>query len=145
MHDAQRAFIAKKHVGSIVVTMQGRHEDYPDPGVPDAAALCRRGLCLGAGNAIETAIASVVVLDTDAGLTGCREFCPCGESYMESHSQGVVGTIRLLAPHLLGTDLRQVAMVEQLMDRAIRGHGYAKVPVDAACWDLLGKATGQPV
>jgi L-alanine-DL-glutamate epimerase-like enolase superfamily enzyme len=27
----------------------------------------------------------------------------------------------------------------------MRGHGYAKSPFDAACWDLLGKATGQPV
>ena len=28
----------------------------------------------GAGNAITTAIASVVVIDTDAGLQGCGEF-----------------------------------------------------------------------
>ena len=99
----------------------------------------------GAGNAIETAVSSVVVLDTDAGLSGCGEFCPCGENYMEAHSQGVVGTIRLLAPHLLGADPRHVAAIEQLMDFAVRGHGYAKAPVDAACWDLLGKTTGQPV
>jgi L-alanine-DL-glutamate epimerase-like enolase superfamily enzyme len=36
----------------------------------------------GAGNAIETAMASVVVIGTDAGLQGCGEFTPCGENYM---------------------------------------------------------------
>ena len=43
----------------------------------------------GAGNAIETAMASVVVLRTDAGLLGCGEFTPCGENYMVAHSEGV--------------------------------------------------------
>ncbi len=99
----------------------------------------------GAGNRIETAISNVVVIDTDSGLTGCGEFCPCGENYMEAHSQGVVGTISLLAPYLLGADPSQVAAIELLMDKAVRGHGYAKAPVDAACWDILGKITDQPV
>jgi L-alanine-DL-glutamate epimerase-like enolase superfamily enzyme len=31
------------------------------------------------------------------------------------------------------------------MDGAVRGHGYAKSSIDAACWDIFGKATGQPV
>ena len=39
----------------------------------------------GAGNAIEVAKASVVVIDTDAGLQGCGEFTPCGENYMIAH------------------------------------------------------------
>ena len=31
------------------------------------------------------------------------------------------------------------------MDSVLRGHAYAKSPVDVACWDILGKAAGQPV
>ena len=31
------------------------------------------------------------------------------------------------------------------MDHAVQGHGYAKAPFDAACWDLLGQACSQPV
>ena len=31
------------------------------------------------------------------------------------------------------------------MDAALRGHPYVKSALDMACWDLLGKATGQPV
>ena len=99
----------------------------------------------GAGNAITVASASVVVLDTDAGISGCGEFCPCGENYMEAHSEGVEAAARLLAPKLLGQDPRQVAHIERLMDATIKGHGYAKAPFDAACWDILGKVTNQPV
>ena len=99
----------------------------------------------GAGNAIETAMASVVVVDTDAGLTGCGEFTPCGENYMVAHSEGVEALARLVAPKLIGEDPRQVAKIERLMDALVQGHSYAKAPFDAACWDLLGQATGQPV
>lgn len=99
----------------------------------------------GAGNAIETAIASVVVIDTDAGLQGCGEFTPCGENYMVAHSQGVASLARLLAPKLLGEDPRHVGRIEQLMDHLVQGHGYAKAPFDAACWDVLGQACDQPV
>lgn len=99
----------------------------------------------GAGNAIETARASVVVIDTDAGLQGCGEFTPCGENYMVAHSEGVDAFARLAAPMLLGEDPRQVARIEQVMDHAVQGHGYAKAPFDAACWDILGQACGQPV
>ncbi len=99
----------------------------------------------GAGNAIETAIASVVVIDTDAELQGCGEFTPCGENYMVAHSEGVAALARLVAPQLLGEDPRQVGRVEQLMDHLVQGHGYAKAPFDAACWDILGQACDQPV
>jgi len=99
----------------------------------------------GAGNAIETANASVVVIDTDAGLQGCGEFTPCGENYMVAHSEGVAALARLVAPKLLGEDPRQVARIEQLMDHLVQGHGYAKAPFDAACWDILGQACDQPV
>ena len=99
----------------------------------------------GRGNVIETAGSTVVVIDTDAGLSGAGEFCPCGENYMVAHSEGVEAAARLLAPALLGEDPRQVGRVERLMDHVVRGHGYAKAAFDAACWDLLGKAVGQPV
>ncbi|SMX32707.1 mandelate racemase/muconate lactonizing enzyme family protein [Maliponia aquimaris] len=99
----------------------------------------------GAGNVIETAQASVVVIDTDAGLQGCGEFTPCGENYMVAHSEGVAALARLVAPRLLGEDPRQLAWIEGLMDATVQGHGYAKAPFDAACWDILGQACGQPI
>lgn len=99
----------------------------------------------GAGNAITTAIASVVVIDTDAGLQGCGEFTPCGENYMVAHSEGVEALLRLVAPSLLGEDPRQVGRIEALLDHLVQGHGYAKSPIDIACWDLLGQSCGQPL
>jgi L-alanine-DL-glutamate epimerase-like enolase superfamily enzyme len=99
----------------------------------------------GAGNAITTAVASVVVLYTDAGLSGCGEFTPCGENYMVAHSRGVEALAHMVAPQLIGEDPRQVGRIEQIMDHAVQGHGYAKSPFDIACWDILGKATNQPL
>ncbi|MBI1386206.1 MAG: mandelate racemase [Rhizobiales bacterium] len=99
----------------------------------------------GAGNAITVARASVVVIDTDSGLQGCGEFTPCGDNYMVAHSEGVEAAARILAPVLLGVDPRQVARIERLMDATIQGHGYAKAPFDAACWDILGQSLGAPV
>ena len=99
----------------------------------------------GAGNAIKVARASVVVIDTDAGLQGCGEFTPCGENYMVAHSEGVPALARLIAPHLLGEDLCNVARIEQVMDHLVQGHGYAKSPFDAACWDLLGQSLNAPL
>ena len=99
----------------------------------------------GAGNELRDSKASVVVIETDAGLSGCGEFTPCGENYMNAHSQGVEAAARLIAPALLGEDPRQVGRIERLMDNIIQGHGYAKAPFDAACWDILGQSQEQPV
>lgn len=99
----------------------------------------------GAGNAITTAQASIVVIDTDAGLQGCGEFTPCGENYMVAHSHGVEAVAKLVAPLLMGADPTQIGQIEQILDHTLQGHGYAKAAIDAACWDILGKCTSQPV
>ena len=64
---------------------------------------------------------------------------------MVAHSEGVEAFARLTASNLLGQDPRQVAKIEQIMDHTVQGHGYAKAPFDAACWDILGQACGQPI
>ncbi|NKB75805.1 MAG: mandelate racemase [Gammaproteobacteria bacterium] len=99
----------------------------------------------GRGNVIKAGASTIVVIDTDAGLSGCGEFCPCGDNYMVAHQEGTEAAAKLLAPVLLGEDPRQLARIERMMDHVIQGHGYAKAAFDAACWDILGKATGQPV
>lgn len=99
----------------------------------------------GAGNAITTAHASVVVVHTDTGISGTGEFTPCGENYMIAHSHGVEAAAHLLAPALIGQDPRQIYAMERLMDNTIQGHGYAKAPFDAAFWDILGKVSNMPV
>ncbi len=99
----------------------------------------------GGGNAFSTARATVVTIATDCGVSGCGEFTPCGENYMEAHSGGVEAAARIIAPRLIGEDPRQVRRIERIMDYALKGHNYVKSPFDAACWDILGKSSGQPV
>jgi muconate cycloisomerase len=50
-----------------------------------------------------------------------------------------------LLPALEGQDVRQIGLCHRLMDRAIKGHPYAKAAVDLALHDLSGKAAGVPV
>lgn len=88
---------------------------------------------------------TVVVLDTDEGLTGVGEVCPCGPSYMPAFAGGLPACLEELAPHLIGEDPRHVTRLAGIMDRALNGHAYAKAAIDLACWDLLGKAAGLPV
>lgn len=99
----------------------------------------------GSGNVVDTADSTVVVIDTDAGISGCGEVCPVGSNYLAAYAEGVRAAMPLLAGAIVGEDPRCIARIELIMDTTLRGHGYAKTPIDAACWDLLGKATGQPV
>jgi cis-L-3-hydroxyproline dehydratase len=39
----------------------------------------------------------------------------------------------------------QLAQLNRRMDAALKGHAYVKSGIDMACWDILGKVTGQPV
>ena len=64
-----------------------------------------------AGNVIRVAQATVVVIETDAGISGCGEFTPCGENYMVANSEGAAAVANLLAPALIGEDPRQVARI----------------------------------
>jgi L-alanine-DL-glutamate epimerase-like enolase superfamily enzyme len=42
-------------------------------------------------------------------------------------------------------DPTETTVVYRAMDRALKGHPYAKSAIDMACWDLLGKASNQPI
>lgn len=97
------------------------------------------------GNFIEVFDSTVVEIVTDEGLKGYAECCPLGSAYLPSFARGVRAGLAELAPHLLGQDPLDLGRINRAMDAALRGHPYAKAPIDIACWDLLGKATGLPV
>lgn len=88
---------------------------------------------------------TVVRIDTDEGLYGVAEICPLGPSYLPAYAEGARTGIATIAPGLIGHDPRQIGAINRLMDRLLKGHPYVKSALDIACWDLLGKATGQPV
>ena len=86
--------------------------------------------------------ATFVKVETDAGLVGWGEGTPWGHTYVPAHGPGIRAGIETMAPMILGLDPRRLESVERAMDRCLPGHLYAKQPVDMACWDILGKATG---
>lgn len=97
------------------------------------------------GNFIEVFDSTVLEILTDEGLKGYAECCPLGSAYLPSFAKGVRAGLAELAPHLIGQDPLNIGAINRTMDAALRGHPYAKAPVDIACWDLLGKATQLPV
>lgn len=97
------------------------------------------------GNFVEVFDSTVLEIITDEGLKGYAECCPLGSAYLPSFALGVRAGLAELAPHLIGQDPLNIGQINRTMDAALRGHPYAKAPVDIACWDLLGKATDQPL
>jgi L-alanine-DL-glutamate epimerase-like enolase superfamily enzyme len=98
------------------------------------------------GGRIVRALASTVVrVATDEGTIGWGEVCPLGQTYLPAFAEGARAALRELAPALIGVDPRNLALVNDRLDSVVLGHGYAKSPLDVACWDLLGKATSQPL
>ena len=97
------------------------------------------------GKSVSVFDATVVAVGTDAGITGWGEVCPLGPVYLPSYAAGVRAGVAELAPALLGADPTQLALLNRLMDRTLKGHPYAKSPIDMACWDLLGKVADLPV
>ena len=97
------------------------------------------------GKSVNVFDSTVVEVITDAGLSGWGEVCPLGPFYLPAYANGVRAGIGELGPHLLGEDPRQLGKLNRRMDAALKGHAYVKSGIDMACWDLLGKATGQPV
>ena len=89
--------------------------------------------------------ATFVKLETDAGPVGWGEGTPWGHTYVPAHGPGIRAGMETMAPAILGLDPRKVELVERAMDLCLPGHLYAKAPVDLACWDILGQASGLPI
>lgn len=97
------------------------------------------------GNTVSVFDSTVVAVKTDSGLVGYGECCPLGATYLPAFAAGVRTGVAQLGPHLLGCDPLQPALLARIMDEALRGHPYAKAPLDVACRDILGKHAELPV
>lgn len=89
--------------------------------------------------------ATLVMIETDEGITGWGEGTPWGHTYVPAHGPGIRAGIETMAPFVLGLDPRRMLDVERAMDLALPGHLYAKSPIDMACWDIAGQAAGVPI
>jgi L-alanine-DL-glutamate epimerase-like enolase superfamily enzyme len=97
------------------------------------------------GKYVEVFDSTIVRIETDAGIAGHGEVCPLGPVYLPAYAGGVRAGLAELAPALIGEDPMQLAVINRLMDRTLKGHPYVKSPLDIACWDILGQVTGQPL
>ena len=97
------------------------------------------------GNSVEVFDSTTVAVHTDTGLVGYGEVCPLGPAYLPAYANGARTGIAELAPGLIGLDPTELGNLNRRMDQLMRGHPYVKSAIDMACWDLLGKATGQPI
>lgn len=97
------------------------------------------------GKSVSVFDSTIVGVETDSGLIGYGEVCPLGPFYLPAYADGVRAGLKELGPHLLGFDPRELSVLNQRMDAALKGHPYVKSGIDIACWDILGQATGLPV
>jgi L-alanine-DL-glutamate epimerase-like enolase superfamily enzyme len=97
------------------------------------------------GKSVSVFDSTIVAIETDDGLTGYGEVCPLGPFYLPAYARGARTGIAELGEYLIGEDPLQLTRLNRLMDAALQGHPYVKSALDMACWDILGKATGQPV
>ena len=97
------------------------------------------------GQSVSSFVSTVVRLSTDEGLEGYAEVCPLGSAYMDAYAKGVPAGVAEIGRHILGHDPCQLNVINHLMDLAVLGHNYVKSPLDIACWDIFGQATGASV
>lgn len=100
---------------------------------------------MSGGREITSLPSTLVRVTSDEGTDGWGEVCPLGSTYLPAHAGGARAALKLLAPALIGADPGNLAAVNDVMDATLMGHGYAKSPIDVACWDLAGKVRGASV
>lgn len=100
---------------------------------------------MSGGRIVRELPSTVVRVITDSGVEGWGEVCPLGPTYLPAFAEGARSALYLLAPALIGADPCNLAEVHERMDAALCGHAYAKSPLDIACWDILGRTTGEPI
>lgn len=100
---------------------------------------------LSGGRVYESFDATIVRVTTDTGLEGWGESTPFGPDYIAAHAKGVRAGIDEIAPAVIGLDPLAHDRLNDAMDAALKGHAHAKTPIDVACWDIAGKASGRPV
>ena len=97
------------------------------------------------GNFVDVFDSTVVAVETDIGLVGYAECCPLGSAYLPAYARGVRASLEEIGPKVIGLDPTDLGVLNHHMDSVLRGHPYVKAPIDIACWDILGKASGLPV
>lgn len=93
----------------------------------------------------ESMPAIIIKLEMDTGLEGYGEAVP-DEHVTGENVDGAFEILRnVLIPRIIGQSPFDIEQIHHQMDSAIAGNPAAKAAIDIACYDLMGKAVGQPV
>src|SRR5579862_7428741 len=95
---------------------------------------------------------TIIRVDSDEGISGWGE-APAGITWGGPHmryfgeSPETICLViqRHLGAVIIGQDPRDLAVLHVAMDRAVKGHPYAKAAIDIACHDIAGKAANVPI
>jgi cis-L-3-hydroxyproline dehydratase len=87
----------------------------------------------------------IVAVETTDGTVGWGETMPYNSNYLPAFAAGARAGLQELAPALIGCDVRAISVLQARMDHTLYGHGYAKVGLEMAAWDALGKLSRWPL
>jgi L-alanine-DL-glutamate epimerase-like enolase superfamily enzyme len=88
---------------------------------------------------------TIVVLETDEGITGVGEMAPLGAFYAPAFASAVRAGVAELAPLLIGADPRHPRRVRRALDLAMLAQPAVKSAIDMALHDLAAQAAGVPL
>lgn len=97
------------------------------------------------GRAATAQASTLVRILSDDGQEGWGETATLGGTYLPTFAGSTRAALRELAPHLIGCDPRQTAVIGQRMNGVLMGQQNAKSALDIACWDLFGQSVGLPI
>lgn len=87
----------------------------------------------------------IVKVVTDAGIEGVGEATVMPRWSGETVWSAQALVQHILAPQVIGRDPEDIAGLAYAMDRAAAHNWFTKAAIEMACWDIKGKAAGQPV
>ncbi|MBE9607082.1 cycloisomerase [Acetobacteraceae bacterium H6797] len=98
----------------------------------------------GVGNVMGTVKRVLVELTSTSGVTGWGEAAPW-EVFTGTSEAAFAAIDTYLRPLVIGAPVRNIRQLTITMDRAIVGHGEAKLAIETAMFDILGKLSGLSV
>lgn len=87
----------------------------------------------------------ILKVETDTGLIGYGESVPDEHVTGESFHSTIALLKHNLIPKIIGQDPFNIEKIHQTMDKTVKYAPAAKAAIDIACYDLMGKATNQPL
>lgn len=104
-----------------------------------SVALPARQMYNMSSSAVSTPYSTIIELVNSDGQCGYGEVCLASPHYQTAHNQGVIASLELLAPEIIGQDARLHNVLNARMHAVMEGHTEGKAAIDIACWDLAGK------